>query len=395
MPIANETVVFKTIGSLELELNVYWREHSRGEPVLLYFHGNGSPVQGSRCDILQHMYDGISKWKYALVSADYRLAPQVSIQEIFADVEDCIRFVRDPHGLAASLPANTIDSMRLAVAGSGGGGYLALLAGLHVGPKPGVVLAISPISDPLGSFFTTSRHWVHWDDIEEADMPVEIAESLLAASLDPNGEAVAYHADDNLGGSDPWRHLLYKVALHRGNLAELLHLGSAPNAQTDPANDKWRVAKQLATSGVPATYIFHGMEDDQVGVGQSEDLMNAVERAFGYEFVQIFTWFARPDGFGHRFDEMPDDPPDALPYGSTNDEEDDRENNAEEDGEQEGVEQEGVEQEGEKTEKENSEWDTDEEIEKDPADESEDDDDDTIPINKEMNHMYNFMHCVV
>lgn len=391
MPIVTDTIVFKTIGSPELELNVYWREHSRGAPVPIYFHGNGSPLQGARWDIPQHMYDGISKWKYTLVSADYRLAPQVGIQEIFEDVEDCIKFVRDPQGLAASLPANTMDSMRLAVAGSGGGGYLALLAGLHVDPKPLVVLAISPISDPLGSFFTTSRPWVHWDDIEGADMPVRIAESLLAASLNPNGEAVAYHVDDNLAGSDPWRHLLYKYALHRGNLAELLHLGSAPNAQTDPANDKWRVAKQLATSGVPATYIFHGTADDQVGVGQSEDLMNAIEGAFTHDFVQIYTWFARPDGFEHGFDEMPDDPPDALPYGSENDKEDDCEEDGEEDDEQEGGEQEG-EQDG----KENSEWDTDEEIERDPADESEeDDDDDTIPINKEMNHMYNFMHCFV
>ena len=75
MPVASETVVFKTIGCLKLELNVYWREHSRGAPVLIYFHGNGSPLQGSRWDIPQHMYDGISKWKYTLVSADYRLAP--------------------------------------------------------------------------------------------------------------------------------------------------------------------------------------------------------------------------------------------------------------------------------------------------------------------------------
>lgn len=223
MPIATDTIVFKTIGSLELELNVYWREHSRGAPVLIYFHGNGSPLQGARWDIPQHMYDGISKWKYTLVSADYRLAPQVGIQEIFEDVEDCIKFVRDPQGLAASLPANTMDSMRLAVAGSGGGGYLALLAGLHVKPKPGVVLAISPISDPLGLFFTIPQPWLHWDEFEQDFMPVEIAASLLTPSLDSNGAAVAYHVDDNLADGDAWRQLLYKYALHRGSLGELLH----------------------------------------------------------------------------------------------------------------------------------------------------------------------------
>ena len=64
--------VFKTIGATELKFVVYWSEHSEDAPILLYFHGNGSPVQGSRWDIPKHMSKGINKWRYALISADYQ-----------------------------------------------------------------------------------------------------------------------------------------------------------------------------------------------------------------------------------------------------------------------------------------------------------------------------------
>ncbi|GAB7329395.1 hypothetical protein MBLNU13_g01187t2 [Cladosporium sp. NU13] len=314
------------------------------------------------------MYDGVRKWKYTLISADYRLAPQVAIQEIFEDVEDCIKFVRDPQGLAALLPANTMDSTRLAVSGSGGGGYLALLAGLHITPKPGVVLAISPISDPLGLFFTIPHPWVHWDEFEEDDMPVGIAESLLAPSLDPNGEAVAYHVDDSLADGNPWRHLLYKYALHRANLGDLLHLGSTPNAQRDPANDKWRIAKQLDVRELPPTYIFHGTADDQ---------------------VDLFSWFDRPVGYEHGVDDMEDD--------SEHDSEDQCQKDDEREVEEEGDEdhEEDDEKCGEKDGEQGEEWDIEEEIEGDGADDSEDDNDDTSPISQYMNRMYNFMHSYV
>ena len=385
MPVSNDTVVFKTIGSLKLDLNVYWREHSRGAPILLYFHGNGSPLGGSRWDIPQHMYDGISKWKYTLVSADYRLAPQVGIQEIFEDVKDCIKFVRDRQGLAALLPANTMDSARFAVSGSGDGGYLALLAGLHVTPRPGVVLAISPISDPLGLFFTISQPWDHWDETEQEDMPVEVAESLLAPSLDPNGEAVAYHVDDSLADGDAWRHLLYKYALHRGNLGELLHLGSTPNAQRDPTNDKWRIAKQLDVRKLPPTYIFHGTADDEVDVGQSDEVMGAIAGGIGHDFAKLFSWFDRPVGYGHGCDDMEND--------NGHDSGDQCQKAGEEGGEEEG--EDDNDEDGEKEVEENDEWDTDEEIERDGADDSEDDDNATTPINQYMNRMYNFMHSYV
>lgn len=43
----------------------------------------------------------LSRWNDVLVSADYRLAPQVGIQRICDDVEDCTKFTRDPHAVSS------------------------------------------------------------------------------------------------------------------------------------------------------------------------------------------------------------------------------------------------------------------------------------------------------
>ena len=88
-------------------------------------------------------------------SADYRLAPQVSVGEILEDVKDGIVYAR--HALPAEIPAGVLDVSRLVVSGSSAGGYLALLAGLYVEPKPHVLLPIYQITDTLGTFFLHHR----------------------------------------------------------------------------------------------------------------------------------------------------------------------------------------------------------------------------------------------
>lgn len=80
-----------------------------------------------------------------------------------ADVKDCLAWSATelPKELAAAGDNNgtLLDATRIAVSGSSAGGYLALLAGLYAtGPvKPKVILPIYPITDPLGTFFTTPQ----------------------------------------------------------------------------------------------------------------------------------------------------------------------------------------------------------------------------------------------
>nr|OQO22413.1 hypothetical protein B0A51_09821 [Rachicladosporium sp. CCFEE 5018] len=273
------TVTYKTVGKLDIPLDIYLPEQPTSPPpVFLWFHGGGL-LQGHRSKVPPHFLRSISKYNIALISADYRLAPQVGVQDIFEDVKDCIAFIRNQSGLVKHLDASAkIDTSRLAVSGSSAGGYLAFLAGLYVDPKPNVILPIYPITDPLGYFFTTPQPGPLFRDGGEVSStpPKEALKAMLeegneaevpAAFRDPKAEIVANNSPDSA------RNKMYGYMLAAANLAELLHLNVGEDSYRDPENNKWRVAKSVAAHGLPPTYVVHGDVDRAVGVDQADEVV--------------------------------------------------------------------------------------------------------------------------
>ena len=251
-----KTITYKTVDKLEIPLDVYLPDNANKAPILLWFHGGGL-LQGHRSQLASHMRRGVQKYGFACISADYRLAPQVGVKHILEDVKDCIAFIRKE--LPSHVHEGAVDVSRLAVSGSSAGGYLALLAGLYVDPKPNVILPIYPITDPLGSFFTNSQPppmGRHVPPREE-----------LSKYLDPKAEIVA-NCEPNPEVNT--RMYMYGRMLRDANLAELLGVANAKEAAP------FRISRCVYEHGLPPAYFLMGDSDSAVGVEQADEVVGAM-----------------------------------------------------------------------------------------------------------------------
>merc|ERR1712000_378793 len=115
MAVPDQTIIYKRLGSLEIPMDLYLPKNAHKAPILLWFHGGGL-LLGRRDLLAPHMRNGVHTHGYACVSADYRLCPQVSVEEVFKDVQDCIKFIRTE--LPSHVPEGALDVSRLAVSGS-------------------------------------------------------------------------------------------------------------------------------------------------------------------------------------------------------------------------------------------------------------------------------------
>jgi acetyl esterase/lipase len=89
------------------------------------------------------------------VSFDYRLAPEVKLPAIIKDVRDAFRWLRERGpGLFHA------DPDRLVVTGGSAGGYLTLMTGFCVQPRPRALVAYWGYGDVDGDWYTKpSEHY--------------------------------------------------------------------------------------------------------------------------------------------------------------------------------------------------------------------------------------------
>ena len=125
-----QTYVYKTVGELKIHADVYQYADDKVRPVVVWIHG-GALINGHRAGISGKVRQFAFDNGYVLVSLDYRLAPETQLPGIIEDVEDAFRWLRKEG------PAKfQIDPDRIAVTGGSAGGYLTLITGHRVKPRP-------------------------------------------------------------------------------------------------------------------------------------------------------------------------------------------------------------------------------------------------------------------
>src|SRR2546423_67456 len=88
-----KTHTYKTAGDVKVQADVHRAEDERVRPVVVWLHG-GALIVGSRTAVPRNVLDLCRSEGYALVSFDYRLAPEVKLPAILDDVKDAFAWLR-------------------------------------------------------------------------------------------------------------------------------------------------------------------------------------------------------------------------------------------------------------------------------------------------------------
>ena len=173
-----------------------------GHPLVIWFHGGGL-LQGNKENLPPH-FRRLPGHKYgtesvAVISPNYRLAPQIPILDILDDVTVLLSFVRAKLNDRLEKTGESkqqIDTSRICVSGGSAGGYLALMAGLampinlsdeQVGGYRGdrgikCIAPFYPITDLLDKFWATKVDPVPWLTSRHVPKRVRALSPLLTSS---------------------------------------------------------------------------------------------------------------------------------------------------------------------------------------------------------------------
>src|SRR5438445_6850866 len=89
-----ETYIYKQVGDLKVKADVYTKGASPHRPVLVWIHG-GALIVGHRESVDRRLKDAFLETGGAVISIDYRLAPETQLPEIIQDIEDAFHWIRE------------------------------------------------------------------------------------------------------------------------------------------------------------------------------------------------------------------------------------------------------------------------------------------------------------
>ena len=283
-PIAVKTYVYKRVDNLEIKADVYRQPGTNTLPAILWIHG-GALINGSRLGLPpEQQMKAYLDAGYALVSIDYRLAPETQLAGIIEDVEDAYQWLR-----IKGPNLFNIDPNNIAVMGMSAGGYLTLTAGFRFSPRPKALVSFYGYGDITGPWYSEPYAFYRK---ERPLVSKEAAFRSLKGDVITNTLSLS---DDEKKG----RGEFYLYCRQNGLWPNEV---SGHDPATDPSWFQAYEARQNISPAYPPTLLLHGEKDTDVLFEQSILMAKELKRhGVDHELISQAHW-------GHGFDYKEDDP---------------------------------------------------------------------------------------
>jgi acetyl esterase/lipase len=270
------TYTYKTVEDLQIHADVYRKPDNIIRPAILYIHG-GALIIGNRSWLDSVQTERYLNAGYTLISIDYRLAPQTKLKHIIEDLEDAYRWIR-----IEGPELFRIDSTHIAVIGHSAGGYLALIAGFRLIPRPMAIVSFYGYGDIAGEWYSCPDPFYN----RQPSVSKEEAYKVVGTSViseDPDGNRWPFYLYTRQQGVWP-----LEVAGH--------------NPDSDPEKFDLYCPVRNFNKDYPPTLLLHGDADTDVPFEQSVLMAKELERhGVQHEFIAL-------TGQGHGFDNAMQDP---------------------------------------------------------------------------------------
>lgn len=264
------TYTYKSAGGCDIKADVHGADSKTRKPVLMWVHG-GALIMGDRTGAPFKFVAPLLDAGFAVVSIDYRLAPETKLPQIIEDLKDACAWIRSK---GPSL--FNIDPDRLMVSGGSAGGYLTLMSGFHVKPRPKALVSFWGYGDITGEWYSRPDSFYN----RQPAVPKEKAYAAVGTA------AVSQPPRNNDRGS------FYLYCRQKG-------IWPKEVAGHDPDTDaRWfqpYCPARNITPDYPPAMLVHGTKDTDVPYEQSVMMNREMEKAkVKHELITV------PDG-GHGF----------------------------------------------------------------------------------------------
>ncbi len=245
-PTGNKTFTYKTAGGCEIKLDAFGSDPSVRKPVIVHIHG-GALIMGSR--------RGAPQWlnpqgEHVLISIDYRLAPETKLPAIIEDVQDAFHWI---HKQGPRLL--NIDAGKLVVAGESAGGYLTLMTGFCVTPRPQALISLSGYGSIVGPWYSRpNAYYLQQPRVSKEDAYASVGSQCVSEGTGSRGRFYLYCRQNGIWPQE--------VAGH--------------DPDTEPQWFERFCPVRNVSAKYPPTVLVHGTADTDVPYAESDAMDKAL-----------------------------------------------------------------------------------------------------------------------